>query len=279
MSKDAAALSTLPVTSELLERLQYFRLDPRRIVDLGCGSGAGASALRRRFPRARVIGVDVSHAKACEARRAQRFWQRYECLCADASALPLASESVDLVFSSLLLHHFDDPAVPFAEVQRVLRPGGLLLFATLGPATLQELREAWAEADDSPHMRAFPGMPQIAAAATHTGLAEPVMDRELRVTHYGQVADLVQELRAGGAGRGLSAERRTLTGRRRWRAMIERYEMLRSPAGIPASWELIYGAAFAGAARQSRTPPTDGRAAGEVVVPIDALRTRGQSRP
>ncbi len=279
MSNAATALSTLPVTTELLERLQYFRLDPRVIVDLGCGTGAGATALRRRYPRARVIGVDISYAMARAARRAQRFWQRYECLCADASALPLAAESVDLVFSSLMLQHCGDPAFPFAEVQRVLRPGGLLLFATLGPGSLPELREAWTSADESPHLRELADMPRLAAAATHAGLAEPVMDRDQRVTHYAQVADLMQELRADGAGRGLAAGRRALTGRGRWRVMVERYETLRSSAGIPASWELIYGAAFAGATRQSSTQTADGRAGGEVVVPIDALRTRGRSRP
>jgi malonyl-CoA O-methyltransferase len=279
VSKAAAAHASLPVTAELLERLQYFRLEPRVIVDLGCGAGAGAAELHRRYSRAQVIGVDLSYAMTRRARRAQRFWRRYECLCADACALPLATQSVDLVFSSLMLQHYDDPAYPFAEVQRVLRPGGLLLFCTLGPATLQELREAWAGVDDSPHLRAFADMPQLASAATHTGLAEPVMDRDVRVTHYAQVADLMQELRANGAGRGLAARRRALTGPRRWRRMVARYETLRSPAGIPASWELIYGAAFAGATRDSRAPAPTGRARGEAVVPIDTLRTRGRSRP
>jgi malonyl-CoA O-methyltransferase len=272
----AAARASLPVTAELLERLQYFRLDPRVVVDLGCGSGAGAGALRRRYPRARVIGVDRSYAMTRQARRAQRFWRRYQCLCADARALPLAAQSVDLVFCSLMLQHCDDPALPFAEVQRVLRPGGLLLFCTLGPATLQELREAWAGADDRAHLRALAGMPQLAAAATHTGLAEPVMDRDLKLTHCGQVTDLVQELRANGAGPGPTDRRRTLTGRGRWRRMIERYETLRSPAGIPVSWELIYGAAFAGAARHA--PDASGPTRGETLVPIDALRTRGRSQ-
>lgn len=279
MSKATAAHASLPVTAELLERLQYFRLEPRVIVDLGCGAGAGAAALRRRYPRARVVGVDLSYAMARRARRAQRFWRRYQCLCADACALPLAPQSVDLVFSSLMLQYCDDPAFPLAEVQRVLRPGGLLLFCTLGPGTLPELREAWAGADDGPHVRAFADMPRLAAAATHVGLAEPVMDRELRVTHYPQVADLLQELRANGAGRRPAAQRRALTGRGRWRAMIERYEALRSPAGIPASWELIYGAAFAGAARHSGAPAPPGRTQGETVVPVDALRTRGRTRP
>jgi malonyl-CoA O-methyltransferase len=277
VSKAAAAHATLPVTAELLERLQFFRLDPRVIVDLGCGTGAGAAALRRRYPRAQVIGVDLSYAMARRAQRAQRLWRRYTCLCADACALPLAAQSVDLVFSSLMLQHCDDPAFPFAEVQRVLRPGGLLLFCTLGPGTLQELREAWAGVDDVPHLRDFADMPQLASAATHTGLAEPVMDRDVRVTHYARVADLVQELRAHGAGRGLSARRRALTGQGRWRRMVEHYELLRSSAGIPASWELIYGAAFAGPARHSHAPPA--RASLEAVVPIDALRTRARSRP
>jgi malonyl-CoA O-methyltransferase len=271
------------VTTELLERLQYFRLDPRVIVDLGCGTGAGAAALRRRYPRARVVGVDLSYAMAREARSAQRFWRRYDCLCADARALPLAAQSVDLVFCSLMLQHCDDPALPFAEVQRVLRPGGLLLFCTLGPGTLQELREAWAGAEDSPHLRAFAGMPQLASAATHVGLAEPVMDRDVRVTHYAQVADLLRELRGSSAGDSPGERRRTLTGPGRWRAMVERYETLRSAAGIPASWELIYGAAFAGATRHASAPaaPTasSGRARGEAVVPVDTLRTRGRSGP
>jgi malonyl-CoA O-methyltransferase len=277
VSKTAAAHATLPVTTELLERLQYFRLDPRVIVDLGCGTGAGAAALRRRYPRAQVIGVDLSYAIARCARRAQRFWRRYACVCADACALPLAPQSVDLVFCSLMLQHCDDPAFPFAEVQRVLRPGGLLLFCTLGPGTLQELREAWAGVDDSAHVRAFPDMPQLASAATHSGLAEPVMDRDVRVTHYTQFADLVQALRAHGAGRGLASRRRTLTGPDRWRRMVEHYELLRSSAGIPASWELIYGAAFAGPARHSHASAA--RARPEAVVPIDALRTRARSRP
>jgi malonyl-CoA O-methyltransferase len=278
VSKAAAAHASLPVTAELLERLQYFRLEPRVIVDLGCGPGAGAAALRRRYPRAQVIGIDLSQEMTRQARRAQRFWRRYACVCADACALPLAAQSVDLVFSSLMLQHCADPAFPFAEVQRVLRPGGLLLFCTLGPATLQELRAAWAGADDRAHLPAFADMPQLAAAATHTGLAEPVMDRDVRLRHYAQVADLMQELRANGAGAGLAARRRSLTGRARWRTMIENYETRRTPAGIPASWELIYGAAFAGATSRAQAPLPGGRGRNETVVPLDALRTRGRSR-
>jgi len=148
---------------ELLERLQYFKLDPRVIIDLGCGAGADAAALRRRFPRARVVAVDRDLAKTQQARRGQRFWRRFDCVCADARALPFAVQSADLVFSNLLLPHCEEPLPLFAEVQRTLRSTGLLLFATLGPGTEPQL----------------PDMPRLGAALGAAGLAEPVMDREV----------------------------------------------------------------------------------------------------
>ena len=129
------------------------------------------------------------------ARRRQRFWRRYDCVCADGRALPLAAQSVDLVFSNLMLPWCDDPEALFAQVQRVLRPGGLMLFSTCGPDTLNELRSAWASADAASHVSAFADMPQLGAAMSHAGLSEPVMDRELRLTHYPDVRTLMNELR------------------------------------------------------------------------------------
>ena len=160
--EDSVAAAAPVARAELLDRLQYFKLEPRVIVDLGCGGGEGATALRRRFPRACVIAVDADFTKTQQARRAQRFWRRYDCVCADARVLPLAAQSVDLLFSNLLLPHCAEPAQVFAEVQRALRPNGLLLFATLGPATAPQL----------------PDLPQLGAALGAAGLREPVMDRE-----------------------------------------------------------------------------------------------------
>ena len=263
--------ATVPTTlarAELLQRLQYFQLEPRVIVDLGCGTGAGAAALRQRFPRARTIAVDLAHSMTRQARRGQRFWRRFDCVCADACALPFAARSVDLIFSNLMLQYCDDPAALFAEVQRVLRPGGLLLFATLGSATLQELREAWTTADVRSHVSAFTDMPQLGAAIAHAGLAEPVMDRDMQLAHFPHVEDLLHSLRASGASHCATDRRRSLTGPKRLRAMAADYERLRTPAGIPVSWEFIYGAAFAGR--------TD-RAADETVVPLSAVRTRLRS--
>lgn len=261
------------IGGELLERLQFFSLEPRVILDLGCAAGTAAVQLRRRFPRARVIAMDLAYLMTREARRRQRFWRRFECVCADGRALPLAARSVDLVFSNLMLHWSDDPAAVFAEAQRVLQPGGLMLFSTFGPDTLHELRAAWARADTASHVSAFADMPQLAAAMSDSGLSEPVMDRELQLAHYPDASALMNELRTLGARHAGVDRRRTLTGRGRLQAMLNAYEQARTGAGIPASWEIIYGAGFAGA------PHTD-RAAivrGEFAVPISAIRSPGKS--
>lgn len=259
------------IADELLERLQFFRLEPRVIVDLGCGAGLAAAQLRRRYPRARVLAVDSAFMMARAAQRRQRFWRRYDCVCADGRALPLAAQSVDLVFSNLMLPWCDDPEALFAQVQRVLRPGGLMLFSTCGPDTLNELRSAWASADAASHVSAFADMPQLGAAMSHAGLSEPVMDRELRLTHYPDVRTLMNELRTRGVRHAAADRRRTLTGRARLHHMIDAYESMRTDSGIPVSWEFIYGAGFAGTAKADAAG-----AGGEFAVPVGAIGTRGR---
>jgi malonyl-CoA O-methyltransferase len=260
--------------NELLERLQYFRLSPRVIVDLGCGTGNTAQRLRRRYPRAQLLAIDPEFAMTRQARARQRFWRRFDCICAKALALPLKDQSVDLVFSNLMTNWGDDPGALSAEMRRVLRPGGLLLYSTFGPETLKELRSAWASVDPEVQPGGFADMTQLASAMSHAGLAEPVMDRDAQVERYADVWALMDELSLSDTGHGLAGPHRSSSGSTQFEAMVSNYESLRTGAGIPATWEIIYGAAFAG---------TDTRrignqaVAGEYAVPLSALRPRNPS--
>ncbi len=271
---DATATLQGEVRSELLSRLDFFPLRPQVIVDLGCGTAHGAAALRVRYRRAQVLAIDVAPGMLRAAARSRWPWRRYARVCADALALPLAAQSVDLVYSNLMLQWCDDPALVFAEVLRVLRPGGLLLFSTFGAATLQELREAWASVDAAPHVSAFADMPLLAAALQHGGLCEPVMDRDLRLRHYPQAATLMSELRAIGARNAAVDRRRSLTGRHRLAGMCAAYEQQRVPGGLPATWEIIYGAAFAPAELPGDQGLRQPVPAGETRVPLSALGRR-----
>ncbi|MFO1400373.1 MAG: malonyl-ACP O-methyltransferase BioC [Steroidobacteraceae bacterium] len=269
---DAAAHLQEQVRAELLERLGYFRLAPAVVLDLGAGTGSATVALRRRFRRARVLALDIAPGMLRAAQRRRWPWRRFDCVCADAHALPLRTASVDLVFSSLMLQWSDRPDRVFEECARVLRPGGLLLFSSFGPDTLGELREAWAAVDAAPRVSLFADMPDLAAALQHARFAEPVLDADRVVRHYPDVRALMEELRAIGARNAASARTRGLTGPRTLARMIERYEERRQPEGIPATWELFYGAAFAGAAPAGALAA--GPSLGEQLVPVASLRRR-----
>jgi malonyl-CoA O-methyltransferase len=263
-SYDAAAWLQRYAAAELLERLQFFGLQPQRLLDLGAGTCHAAALLARRYPGARVLAADLSPGML---RAAPRHWwqrQRYARVCADARALPLADHSVDLVYSNLMLQWCDRPDQAFSELARVLRPGGLLVFSSLGPQALSELRAAWSAADTAVHVSEFPDMPQLGAALAQAGFLEPVLDVESLRHHYAEVSALARELRSLGAHNAASTRARGLTGRGRWRAMTGAYEQWRTPQGLPATFELLFGAAFNGGMR----------ARGEHTVPLTAVRRR-----
>ncbi len=233
--------------------------------------------MRRRFPAATIVAVDVAQQMLLRARRRQWPWRRFQVLCADARALPLPDECVDLIYCNLMLQWCEDPLPALAEMRRVLRAGGLLLFSSFGPLTLQELRAAWATVDTYVHVSEFPGLPQLAAALSAAGFSEPVLDVEATVSHYASVHSLAAELRAIGAGNAAAQRRRGLTTRAHLQRLTDAYQQSRQPAGLPATYEIVYGAAFAGQAGHGHaSSPLS--AGGEVRVPVSALRTRGTTR-
>jgi malonyl-CoA O-methyltransferase len=266
---EASAQLQRQVRAELLERLQYFTLAPQRVLDLGAGTCLSTLELARRFPGAQVLALDIAEGMLRAAPRARWPWQAdARRICGDAYALPIAAHSFDLIYSNLMLQWCDQPDEVFGELARVLRPGGLLLFTTFGPETLSELRAAWATADDHSHVSLFLDMQQLGAALMRAGFAEPVLDVERHRLHYGDARTLMRELQQLGAGNATRARARGLTGRRRFAAMLSAYERLRSSAGVPATFEVIAGAAFGGEA------PLHAQGT-EVAVPISSIgRTR-----
>lgn len=270
---EEAATLQRRVRAELLDRLQYFKLTPERVLDLGAGAGQAAQLLHRRFPRAQVLALDIAEGMLKAMPRQRWPWRRSGLarICADARALPLATHSADLIYSNLMLQWCDRPDAVFRELARVLKPGGLLLFSTFGPDTLNELRAAWAVADDDSHVSLFADMQQLADGLMRAGFAEPVTDLEHYRLHYPDAHALMRELKQLGARNATRTRARGLTGRNRMHTMLSAYERTRTPAGLPATFEVIFGAAFGGDA--VRAGDVGGTVVGEFAVPVGAVRT------
>ena len=260
---DEAAVLQGRVSEELIERLALVAIQPAVVLDLGAGTGRAAPGLAGRFPGAFVVALDIASSML------RRAAVHASTVCADAVRLPLAGASVDLVFSNLMLQWCEEPDAVFAEVRRVLKPGGFFAFTTFGPDTLRELRAAWAAADGFSHVNRFIDMHDVGDALVRAGFDEPVMDVErLRVTYPDPVA-LMRDLKAIGAHNVTSGRARGLTGRERFERMTQAYEALREDGRLPATYEVIYGAAW-GASERDAAPVVGG----EARIPIGAIRRR-----
>lgn len=243
---DAAPLQH-EICDRLLERLDWVKVAPRRILDAGTGTGRGARGLRRRYRGAVVHGLDLSPGMLQEARRQAGWWRRPGWVCGDLESLPLADASLDLVFSSLALQWCNDLDRALEDFRRVLAPDGLLMFTTFGPDTLKELRLAWEAADTGHvHVNAFMDMHDIGDALVRAGFADPVMDMEMVTVTYPDLRSLMADLRAIGATNANIGRGRGLTPRARLRKAEAAYEAFRLPDGrLPATYEVVYGHAWA----------------------------------
>ncbi len=262
---DASAVLQARVREQLLERLDYVALAPAAILDAGCGTGSALASLRGRYPDADLIGADIAPGMLAEAGpRAAACGARL--LAADGHALPLGASSVDMVFSNLMLPYCHDPETVLREFRRVLSAGGLLSFATFGPDTLRELRDAWARTDRHVHVNYFYDMHDIGDALQRAGFAGPVLDVDTFTLTYTGAVEMMRDVAAMGGGNVAAGRPRGLTGRGRFERVAAGLERHRHDGRLPATFEVIYGHAFA-----PERPPQVRLDDGGVAIPASGI--------
>lgn len=266
-SYDNAAVLQREVSDRMAERLELIKLQPATILDAGSGTGYSARALRQRYDKARVIELDLALSMLQVASSGTAWWQkklpflrasRPLQVCGDVENLPLASNSVDMIWSNLTLQWLTPPDRAFSELQRVLRPDGVLMFSTLGPDTLKELRQAFAGIDGFSHVNRFIDMHDVGDALVQAGFSEPVMDMEYITLTYESVKAVLLDLKAIGAQQLQDGRNPGLMGKSRWNKVVAAYELLRRDGRLPATYEVVYGHAWKAQPKPGKTLP-DGR--------------------
>ncbi len=259
---DEVAVLQREIGRRMIERLELVKLQPEVVLDVGAGTGIATVELARCYRKALVIALDFALPMLQRVRRRGSWLRRPHCVCGDQDALPLADGSVDLIYSNVSLQWSNDLEQTFRELLRVLRPGGLLMFTTFGPDTLKELRGAWGSVDGYSHVNPFPDMHDVGDALVKSRFAEPVMDVDRMVLTYGKVEGLMRDLKMLGAHNVTSGRRRGLTGKGSMEAMKAAYEVYRVKGCLPASYEVVYGHAWA---------PEQGRQGDIAAIPVERV--------
>lgn len=268
----AAALNH-EVGSRLVENLNFMKIQPRMILDLGAGCGYISNLLRNTYPVAEIIALDMAEQRLHVGKKMTSS-KKIHWLCADAEQFPLKPNSMELIVSNLMLPWVTNLSQLFENCLSWLKPGGLFLFSTPGMGTLPELEASWGWADDFPHVHPNHELHDIGDALKNAGFEDAVVNQEKLILSYSSVLELVRDLKNLGSSNALSTRRNTLTGKQRWDKFLSGYENFRDEQHrIPATCFILYSHAWK--PKQTISKTSDGMI--EINVPIHAIQNRSKT--
>jgi malonyl-CoA O-methyltransferase len=269
---EQAAQVQYEIGERLFERLDLIKMNPRVILDLGCGPGVFSKRLKKRYPNAQIIGFDLALGMLLQAKKKQSFFRKWPLIQGDMAIMPFASGLFDLIFSNQVIHWSPSLSSVFSELYRVMNVSGCLMFSTLGPDTFYELRKAWSTVDSHAHANDFVDMHDIGDCLLAEQFLDPVIDMEKLSAHYATLPQLLQALKAQGV-RNIHALRKTgLTGRDSWRSFEQSMLGFCTDQGkFPLTYEVVYGHAWKGEPRRMEK----GR---DTMISVEQLRNTYHNR-
>lgn len=208
------------------------------VLDLGSGTGFFTDILATKYQR--VMGLDISSAMINYAKENRS--KTIEWIEGDAFSLPMQDNSIDFIYSNLVIQWFDPLEKALDEIMRVLKPGGQFVFATLIDGTLYELKSAWAQVDTDSHVNDFKTEDELLASLNvkHAKLLN-YHNKDI-ILEYESVMHLAHELKGLGANRVNSKVQKGLSGKDNWQKMIKSYQDFQEPSGIyPATYKVFSG--------------------------------------
>lgn len=263
---EQAAIVQKEIGERLFERLDYLKIQPYYVLDLGCGSGYFSQQLKKRYPNAQIVGLDFASNMLKEAQKKQSWLNKWPLVHADMTSMPFPSGLFDLVFSNQTIHWADPLAPLMREINRVMKKDGCFMFSTLGPDTFYELREAWAVANQYAHTNDYMDMHHLGDLLLAEHFADPVVDMEMLTVHYPTLLKLLQSLKAQGVRNMNSARNAGLTGRHSFRRFEEAMTQHRSEDGdFPLTYEVVYGHAWKGTIHRAGQ-------GSEVMIPVSQVK-------
>jgi malonyl-CoA O-methyltransferase len=207
-------------------------------LDLGSGTGFFTDLLAGRYQQ--VFGLDISSKMLTFAKA-----QRDENICwvqGDAFHLPFQNDSLDFIYSNLVIQWCDPLDAVIDEILRVLKPGGLFVFTTLIDGTLHELKSSWAQVDNDKHVIDFKIEAEVIENFTRPNCRLLEHNTKNIALEYENVLHLAHELKGLGANHVPKKSNKGLAGKDKWQKMTNAYQDFQEPNGVyPASYNVFSG--------------------------------------
>lgn len=244
-SYDISAFLQKEVAKRLISRFDEIKVTPDLVLDLGCGTGDNVGPLNKKFKKAKVVNLDIAFNMVKQAKsKASKFFDKNLYVCADMESNCIASSSMDIVFSSMALQWCENLKTLFAQISQSLRPGGLFIFATLGPQTLAELKKVFSMYSQKSHINDFIDMHEVGDFLTSSGFTDPVIESEILTVTYEKPIELLKDLKNIGANNTNSNRPKGLMPPRKMRKILDAYEEYRRDGKVPATYEIVVGHAW-----------------------------------
>lgn len=235
------------IGNRLFERLHLLKIQPKYILDLGCGSGYFTKKLKKLYPKACVVGLDIAYDMLSQAKLKQSFFSKLDTVNADMHNLPFANLQFDLIFSNQVIHWSEKFSDLMTEIKRVMAKNACLMFTTLGPDTFKELRSAFAEIDEFSHVNDFIDMHDLGDIAYASRLVDPVIDMEMLTAHYSSLESLLRNLKSQGVVNINSKRNRSLSGKSTFKKLaLAMQKFVTDDNMYPLTYEVVYGHAWKG---------------------------------
>jgi malonyl-CoA O-methyltransferase len=230
------------VAQRMAQRLAIIKTQPQRVLDWWAQIGGSEESLAAAYPK--VERISVEPAQTWQAAPERPWWARWRSQAAPLRDDAVPDASAQLLWANMMLHAVADPQALFTRWHRALAIDGFVMFSTLGPDTLRELRALYARLGWPPPMAELVDMHDLGDMLVHAGFADPVMDQEPLTLTWATPQALLEELRTLGGN--AHPQRFAALRTPRWRERL--HAALRETAGadgrIAMRFELVYGHAF-----------------------------------
>lgn len=212
-------------------------LNVTTLLDMGAGTGYGSHLLKQHFTSARILALDLALGMLNQL---QQEVQTPALICADMENLPLKANCLDLIFSSLAVQWSLNFSQTLNQCFHVLRPGGIFAFSTVLEGSLIEFKHSWSQVDERQHINTFRTQAQYQTLCAQSGFDTLLIQPQTQRYFYDDIAQLRHELRDLGANHIQTGRQPHLAARQRLEKLQQAYERYRTPAGLPATWNLLY---------------------------------------